>query len=265
MASETPTSLTDPVLIAPRHGAPIDVANLTFEWEPVELAQGYVLQVSQDTSFEHIVIDERVGDVTSYEASARFPDDRSTFFWRVMSEADGELSSGEHIESFTGMSTSDLESAPDVEPDTDESLGPYNELFKAAGKEAKVEVTGDSDKAVAEAEAIGVEPEGVESAQIMGIVVAILVAVAIISALLVFWKGSVVEDVAISQISVSGYPDLRRTEINAARQLTQYQVVNDAERTYQIPIDEAMRLMVNEERTRADSRQTSMELPPLYR
>ncbi len=265
MASETPTSLTDPVLVAPRHGVPVDVADLAFEWESVELARGYVLQVSQDTSFEHIVIDERVGDTTRYEASGRFPDDRSTFFWRVMSEANGELSSGEHIESFIGMTAEELKLAPDVEPDTDEAMGPPTELFKAAGKEAKVEATGGSDAAVAEAEAIGVEPEGIESAQIMGIVVAILVAVAIISGLLVLWKGSVVQNVAISQISVSGYPDLRRTEIDAARQLTQYQVVNDAERTYQIPIDEAMRLMVNEERVRADARQTSTELPPLYR
>ncbi len=133
MASETPSTLTDPVLIAPRHGAPVDVSDLTFEWESVELARGYVLQVSQDTSFEHIVIDERVGDVNRYDASGRFPDDRSQFYWRVMSESGGETSSGEHVESFIGMTASDLEAAPDVEPDKDESLGPTRRAFRSRG------------------------------------------------------------------------------------------------------------------------------------
>ncbi len=265
MASETPNTLTDPVLLAPRHGAPVNAADLTFEWEPVELAAGYVLQVSQDTSFEHIVLDERVGDTTTYVASGRFPDDRSQFYWRVMSEANGELSSGEHVESFIGMSAAELEAAPDVEPDKDESLGPPTELFKAAGKEAAVEATGGSDQAIADVEGMGVEPEGVESAQILGLIIVVLVAVVIIGGLLALWKGNVTQKVAISQISVSGYPELRQTEIDAARQLTQYQVLNDAERTYQIPLDQAQRLMINESESESTARTTSTELPPLYR
>jgi hypothetical protein len=75
----------------------------------------------------------------------------------------------------------------------------------------------------------------------------------------------VTQQVAVSQISVSGYPELRQTEIDAARQLTQYQVLNDAERIYQIPLEQAQRLMINEAETGASTRQTSSELPLLYR
>ncbi len=99
----------------------------------------------------------------------------------------------------------------------------------------------------------------------MGFVVVVLIAVAIISGLLVLWKGNVTQKVAIAQISVSGYPELRQTEIDAARQLTQYQVLNDAERTYQIPLDQAQQLMINEAQTGGSARQTSTELPGLYR
>jgi hypothetical protein len=266
MATEKPTSLTDPVLLSPRHNEPSDVSTLTFEWEPVELAQGYILQVAQDTSFEHIVLDEPVGDVTRYDASGRFPDDRSEFFWRVMSEADGELSSGEHIESFIGLSAEEAKIAPEAQNAEDsDDLGPYPSLIGAALREAKSEAMGKPDEERARLEAMGVEPEGVESAQVLGIAIAVLVAVAIISVLLVVWKGNVTESVEIAQISVSGYPELRETEIEAASQLTQYQVISDAQGIYQIPIDEAMRLMVNEAERNAGTRQTSTELPLLYR
>lgn len=266
MASDTPDTLTDPVLLAPRHGTPVDAAALKLEWEPVELADGYVVQVAQDTSFEHIVVEERVGG-TTFDAAGRFPDDRSEFFWRVMSARGQDLSSGEHVESFIAMTASDVEAAPQANAlEETEDLGPYPELFKAVGQEAKMEAKGGGTaEDMAQAEAMGVEPEGVESAQILGIALSVLVAVALAAVVLFLWSGRVAETAAMESIRVSGYPELRQTEIDAARQLTQYQVMNDAERIYQIPIDQAMRLMVNEAVSDSAGRVTSTELPALYR
>jgi hypothetical protein len=265
-ASDRPDTLTDPVLVAPRHSQPVDAATLALEWEPVELAESYVVQVAQDTSFEHIVVEERVQD-TTFSVAGRFPDDRSEFFWRVMSERAGELSSGEHVESFISMTAADVERAPETNAmEEKEDLGPYPELLKAAGQEAKMEAKGGGTaKDMAEAEAMGVEPEGIESAQILGIAISILVAVVVAAFVLFMWTDRVSERASLDSIRVSGYPDLRQTEIDAARQLTQYQVLNDAERIYQIPIDQAMRLMVNESVEDSLGRVTSTELPGLYR
>ncbi len=257
VSSRTP--LTDPVLVSPQREAPVTGREVELRWEPVRGARAYLVQIATDTDFRQVVLEESAGAETSLRLQDAFPEDRTTFYWRVFAQGEGGESPGEHVESFIAMTPDEVQAAPVVEPDTEESLGPGAALVKAAGAEAAAEATG-SDKAAVQANAMGVEPEGVESAQILGITLSVIVALAIIIVLLFNWKATVSEATAVQAVGESGYPELREVESSAARELDHYEVLNDANGVYRVPIDRVITILSNEARTSSDTAYSS-ELP----
>lgn len=253
--------LPDPVLLSPQRETSVVGRDVTLTWEPVLGALAYVVQVAHDPEFTDVVLEESAGAETAFRLDNVLPEDRGTFYWRVFAQAGGVESPGEHIESFIVLTPSDKEEAPSIEPDTDEPLGPAAGLFTAAGAEMAVETT-HSQKATQMANDLGVEPEGVESAQILGLTLSVIAVLAIIIILLFNWKATVRDQTYAQAVGVSGYPELSEVEAAAARELSQYEVVNDAEGVFRVPIDRVITLMTNEAQTARDT--TILEELPLF-
>jgi hypothetical protein len=257
-----------PTLVAPREEAVIDGSAVTFVWEPVEEATEYYLEVASDTTFETLVYEENVGDVTSVTIADVFPTDEATYYWRIFSRNAAGESHGDVVESFiSGTPDEATESLviPDeaegfgplaavaspsqterpVSPDQEEEAGPLPGLLKANVAEVAAEVTGAEEAYEAEA-ALGVQHEGVGAASILGFILAVIAAIAAAVIVVFFWSGFVAEETARKAASGVNYPELRQVEATADEQLEQYKILNDAEGVYRIPIDRAMELMVNE-------------------
>ena len=57
---------------------------VTFEWQPVDGADRYRLEVAKDTSFQAVTFEKEVpGDQTALTVTDFFPTNEQTFFWRV--------------------------------------------------------------------------------------------------------------------------------------------------------------------------------------
>lgn len=263
----------DPEILSPRHEARVLGHHVVLRWDAVDGVDAYRVEVARDTHFEDVVVREETTE-THLDLSTRFPADGLTYYWRVQSRAGDQYSRGEGIESFIAMKGADIVEAPNGTPDEDEDKGPVPGLFMAAGTEAAVEATGGAVAQEAEAEQ-GVEHEGIEAGQILGFIVALLVAVAIIAVIMFNWTAIVrqeAREAAAAQVPGLGaaavrYPDLYETEIHARRATDHYEMLNDAQGVYRIPVSEAIDMMANEAATRADSAGraavTNSELPDL--
>ncbi len=264
MANDPRTpSLADPVLVGPLSSARVPADGLTLRWEASEGATSYLVQVSADTAFSEPLLAEDETDGTSLDLDGHL-EIGATYFWRVMACRGGAESPGERVESF--IPVEDVEAtdaavlvdtppvgagnasdATRTDPDAAEDLGPVAELFKSGGASAAAEATGGAVGADTASE-MGVEPEGVASAQILGIAVGVLTVIAILVVLLFNWKGIVRSEVTQSaaarvpgtSVNAIRYPVLYETEMEARRALDHYEVVNDAAGRYRIPIQQAM-------------------------
>ena len=251
-----------PVLVSPREEHTVSGEDVTFEWEPVEGALEYRLQVAADTEFEDVLLDRSVGTETSLAAKEDFPEDQHTFFWRVLVRNEVGWGGADRIESFLSVTPEQAAALLD-RPDDAEDLGPGAELFKAAGVEAAAEATGDESEELKQEElAYGVESEGVEAGQILGFVAVVIVAVILIVITIFFWTDTTAQRVQEVVITTAGYPELQETEVEAAQLLTQYEVVSEEEGVYRIPIDRAIDLVADEE-YRQPRRSYSSELAPM--
>lgn len=130
--------------------------------------------------------------------------------------------------------------APDadtVRPDQQEELGPAVELFRAAGAEAVAEVAR-TEEAGAEAIRLGAEPEGVEAAQVLALIVGAIVVLILIVAGTFF----LVEYQASTQLerraSEAAYPERLELESRAAGLLENYAAEEGG--AFRIPIGVAM-------------------------
>ena len=251
--------LPAPVLLSPREEHAVSGEDVTFEWEPVEGAQEYRLQVAADTEFETLVLDQSVGTETSLDTSEDFPEDRHTFYWRVLVRGEAGWSGADRIESFLSVTPEQADALLD-RPEEEEDLGPGAELFKAAGVEAAAEAGADEDLKEEEL-AYGVEGEGVEAGQILGFVGVVVVALILIIVVIFLWTGFTQQRVEEIVVSRSEYPELQETEITAAEQLSQYDVLIEEEGVYRIPIERSISLIANE--ARQEQRSYSSELAPL--
>ena len=262
MATEPFLSLPDPVLLGPRHEARVAADAVTLRWEPVEGAAGYRIEVARDTAFDDVVYEREAETADHHDVGGALPADHATYFWRVLAYRGDEWSPGEHVESFITLDASEGATSYQAQPDEREGFGPAAELFKAAGVEAAAEATGDGAGARSKAEELGVEHEGVESAQILGLAFGVMAALAVIIVLLFQWTTIVHERTSLEAAAnppgfegsqAPRYPTLYETEAHAARALDNYTVLDDAQGRYRIPIDEAIKLMANEQAARADS------------
>ena len=250
-----------PVLVSPKEEHTVSGEDVSFDWEPVEGALEYRLQVAADTEFEDLLIDESAGTETSATVAEDFPEDRHTFYWRVLVRNEAGWGGADRIESFLSVTPEQADSLLD-RPDDEEDLGPGAELFTAAGVEAAAEATGDEDLEAEERTYGVVEDEGVEAGQILGFVGAVVVAIILLVVTLFFWMGTTTQRVEEVVVTRSGYPELRETEVAAAQQLSQYEILSEEEGVYRIPIDRAIDL-VAEDAYRQRGRTYSSELAPL--
>lgn len=138
------------------------------------------------------------------------------------------------------------EADPDlVRPEQEEPLGPAGGLIPAAGAKAKEEAMPDGDSgAEALLAQMGVEEEGIESGQILGLVLAVIVSVAALVVVLIYliyvpYRTQVQFDAE----SAARSTELEQIRTEALAKLTMY---TREDSTYGVPIDRAMALVVAE-------------------
>lgn len=69
--------------IRPAEGQSVDEPSVTFEWERVEAADNYQLQIAKDREFTEMVFDARVGASSAFTYSGLPPQEGFTLYWRV--------------------------------------------------------------------------------------------------------------------------------------------------------------------------------------
>ena len=234
----------DPVLVSPLQAASVDGNSVLFSWEPVEGATEYELEVSPEPSFEPLIVKQNLERRTDVTVMNVFPCDESLFYWRVLAKGAGGWSPGEHVESF--LSCEDVPDEPaSGTPDEKEDLGPAAALFKSASVEAAAEVT-DDDELYRQEAIDGVQHEGIEAGQILGIALAVLAAI-VMAIIVVFQMTNLRYEATLSSVTSSArYPELRETERKAEQLLKGYGAVDAENGVYRIPIERAMDLMINE-------------------
>ncbi len=130
----------------------------------------------------------------------------------------------------------------DIDP---EEASPESEMLvdAPAGAEAFAATEGhDSHHAL-----VGVEKESINVNLILGIVLGTVV---IVTGLVVFaftMTEVTSRERQVLMAAQTDYPELREVRAAAATRLEQYNVVNAQENTFQIPIDQAINLIVNEQ------------------
>ena len=102
-----------PVIISPQKDEVVDVSNSYFEWEEIDHAENYVLQVSRLPGFNFIVVDTVINGTSAIIQNLR-PDTR--YFWRVKAFNSfsfcNEFSGGISFMSSMPTSTSHLNNSP---------------------------------------------------------------------------------------------------------------------------------------------------------
>jgi hypothetical protein len=238
------TAPPSPTLSAPRDAAVVNGDEVTFVWRPVDTADAYYVQVANDAKFTDVVFEQEVGDKTALTVAGLFPTNERTFFWRVLAGNEAGWSRGERVQSFVSA-TPDEVAEQFVAPDSKEQLGPVTELVRSTSSEVSARITSSEDRFEKERD-MGVAYEGIPVGQILAISGSILVVIAVISIFLFYWtsiRGQAMRDASVNP---SGYTELQETEIEAARELNQYDVIDEQDGVYRIPIDRAMDIMANE-------------------
>jgi hypothetical protein len=241
-----------PTPVAPTQGFTLDPTVVTFQWEDVGDGAEYMLQVAADDTFDVVLLDLNVGEAVECTVPDVFVEDGATFFWRVRARHKdggdwGPFSDPAHftVETLEGATA---RPASPARPDREEDLGPAPGLLKSVAVEVAAEVTGEEEYYEMEDE-MGVEHENIGVGQILGFVSAIIVTLALII-IFVFNLVSMSEQRTLEARVASGdYPQLRQTQADATNKLTQYEILNDEQRVYRIPVDRAIDLMVREART----------------
>lgn len=242
-ATERPA---EPHLIAPKRETVVDGAAVTFEWEEVEDAEEYHLQVGTDNHLDNVIYKEDIRGKTKHTVEEVFETDGRTYYWNVWARNEAGLSDTEYVESFVSATTEQSDQMTrDGTTTGDEDYGPAGELMRAATAEMAAEATGSEAYFERERE-MGVAHEGIEAGEIMAISLSILVAIGLIVVTLFVMVDLQAETQRRAVTSQSRYPGLQETQARAADRLGQYAIVDDQEEVYRIPIDRAMNVMVNE-------------------
>jgi hypothetical protein len=125
-------------------------------------------------------------------------------------------------------------------PFEEEDAGPLPGLVSAAASEVKSAYGPDDDDALLEQ--MGVEEEGVEAGQILGLVAATVVSVVALSIVLIFLFYMPKRDATLTQVAnVGQYPELEQNRTEAAAKLNQF---TRTDSVYTQPIDAAMTAVV---------------------
>ncbi len=257
MADEkTPQQMSPnaPVLLFPQGEAVVDSRELRFVWDTVENATAYFVEVATDADFGSVVFEKNVGDVNNILLEEVLPSDDRTYYWRVFAGNEHGWSHGENIESFI-CGTEESLSEQYASPDVDEKYGPAARLFKGAAVEVAADLS-DSEAIQQSEEELGVAHEGVEAKQIMGFVLAVIIALIVIVVVMITYASVVTQEARRSVGARTHYFQLEENERTANEQLTRYQVIDEEAGRYRIPIDRAMELVVQEAQGGAAALQT---------
>jgi len=103
-----------PTLTSPKESAKASGASVTFQWEASEEVDKYLLEVATDRKLLGVSFDPEwdedtgkfhgdVGNVTEYEDTG-YPNDGTTYYWRVWASKDGEWKFRSEIRSFVNTS-----------------------------------------------------------------------------------------------------------------------------------------------------------------
>jgi uncharacterized protein YceK len=96
------TYLFIPNLIDPEDGSQLDPNSFSLEWENLENAGEYIVQVAEDMEFQSIIIDESIGGEI-YVPSTLSPS--TTYFWRILAvDTFANIGAASQVRSF--MTTS---------------------------------------------------------------------------------------------------------------------------------------------------------------
>jgi len=232
-----------PTLVGPVDGTTVDGREITFAWKPVPEANRYRLQVAGTARFDDPVLDEDVGDETAVTVGNQFPTDEQTFFWRVTAGTSEKWGDPSAVESFIAATE---EASEQQLVGVQDAAGPITGLARAAKREIKQRVFSLEDQFEEERER-GVAYEGIAANQITAIALSILVVILAAVAVLFGWNEQVRQEAHASATDEQNYEMLRQAETEAQQDLTQYEVVDEEEGVYQIPIDRAMDIIATEE------------------
>ena len=84
-----PGTAAAPTLVAPAEGVRIDGTDVTFSWQPVAGASGYVLETSDEAAFSVVRVTLAAGTTATLPAAAFAANQTEPFFWRVRTVRDG--------------------------------------------------------------------------------------------------------------------------------------------------------------------------------
>lgn len=243
--SDPPSS---PTLVAPRNAVAVDGQKVTFAWEPSREADRYRLQVAPTARFDDLVLDEEVGNETAVTVGNQFPTDGETFFWRVLAGSYAGWGAPSDVESFAAVTEDEAEQSLLA----GEEAGPVTTLARAKKREVTRRVF-DFENRFEEEKERGVAYEGIAANQIMAIAVAILVVILVAVTVIFGWYGQVVQQTQASATSEENYELRQELDQEAQEALSGYEVVDEEEGIYRIPIERAMDVIATEEYGQAQS------------
>lgn len=98
LAELTPTRLSPPALLSPANEAVNVPVNPTFEWTASGRATSFQINVSKNSSFDNLMVDERVSQTTFVESNLEFG---TRYFWRIRGFSSTDTSDWSTIRRFT--------------------------------------------------------------------------------------------------------------------------------------------------------------------
>lgn len=233
MAKSTPSrTLADPKLVQPSQHLACGVGGATLTWEAVPGATSYIVRVMSGTNQGKVVLEEAVSQTTVVVAREVL-EMGASYTWSVLATDGTRESAGANSQSFTVVAQ-DNPQAKEVEP-IDTPVHDAHDSPYATEEEAQLA-------------ALGAEPESFPIRPVLASVVVVVVSVVVIIVGLFMWTDVTHRQVLSSSApnSISRYPALKAVEDAATRSLTQYEVLNDAQGIYQVPIDRVLTIMDNE-------------------
>lgn len=197
-----------PVMVSPQPGDAVNPRAVPFRWEAAERATGYELQIARDEAFTEIIFDVNLSEVLSFTADVLRTG--VNYYWRIRAHDERQW-------------------------------GPYSapQPFLTSGD--KVEAIPERT-----AEEIGVENEGIQAGAILTFMFVMAIIIGIAVTIVFNLTNLVAQDVYDTAATEMTYPEAREARAGAAAQLNQYEVLDQEQGVYQIPVDRAMELMLNE-------------------
>lgn len=219
-SDDAPTDVPEP--ITPQAGAPVDGPAATFSWTGIAEASAYRLEIATSPAFDDVVCAIDTGASTHLTVYEMLPEDGSMFYWRVRGRsADGWLP-------WTAPQP--------FEASTDQHVETYETARETSRAKAEARATQEEEEqqALLPPFLLGDTPRW-RTALVMGVMVVSFVALIVLLA-----------DIALD-LGASPTETAPTVDASTSPPPTQYDVLDAATGTYQIPIDRAIERLVEQE------------------